>query len=59
MRRTRLRNTFIDSKIDTDRIAYNKQRDYCDSLIRKEKKKPISAMLKYVTQRTLKPFREK
>ena len=38
MRRTRLRNKFIDSKADADRIAYNKQRNYCVSLIRKEKK---------------------
>ena len=38
MRRTRLRNKFIDSKTDADRIAYNKQCNYCVSLIRKEKK---------------------
>ena len=38
MRRTSLRNKFIDSKTDVDRIAYNKQRNYCVSLIRKEKK---------------------
>ena len=38
MRRTRLRNKFIDSKTDADRIANNKQRNYCVSLIRKEKK---------------------
>ena len=37
-RRIRLRNNFIDSKTDADRIAYNKQRNYCVSLIRKEKK---------------------
>ena len=38
MRRTRLRNKFIDSKTDADRIAHNKQRNYCVSLIQKEKK---------------------
>ena len=38
MRRTSLKNKFIDSKTDVDRIAYNKQRNYCVSLIRKEKK---------------------
>ena len=38
MRRTRLRNKFIDSKTDSDRIAYNKQRNCCVSLIRKEQK---------------------
>ena len=38
MRRTRLRDKFINSKTDADRIAYNKQRNYCVSLIRKGKK---------------------
>ena len=38
MRKTRLRNKFVDSKADANRIAYNKQRNYCVSLIRKEKK---------------------
>ena len=38
MRRTRLRNKFIDSKTDTEIIAYNKQDNYCVSLIRGEKK---------------------
>ena len=38
MTMTWLRNKFIDFKTDDDRIAYNKQRNYCVSLIRKEKK---------------------
>ena len=38
MKMTRLRNKFIDSKADVHRIAYNKQRNYFVSLIRKEKK---------------------
>ena len=38
MKRTRLKNKFIDSKTDADRIAYSKQRNNCVSLIRKEKK---------------------
>ena len=38
MRRTCLRNKFIDSKTDADRISYNKQRNYRVSLIRIEKK---------------------
>ena len=38
MRKTRLRNKFINFKTNADRIAYNKQRNYCVSLIRKEKK---------------------
>ena len=37
MRRTGLRNKFMDSKTDADRIAYNKQRKYCVSLLQKEK----------------------
>ena len=38
MRSARLRNTFIDSKTDVNRIAYNKQRNYVLSLLVKEKK---------------------
>ena len=38
MRGTSLRNKFINFKTDADRIADNKQRNYCVSLIRKEKK---------------------
>ena len=38
IKRARLSNKFIDSNTDVDRIAYNKQRNYCASLIRKEKK---------------------
>ena len=38
MRKTRLRNKFINFKTNADRIAYNKQRNYWVSLIQKEKK---------------------
>ena len=38
MKRTRLRNKFMDSKTDADRTAYDKQSNYCVSLIPKEKK---------------------
>ena len=38
MRRTRLRDKFIDSKTNANIIAYNKQRNYCVSLIQKEKR---------------------
>ena len=38
MRRTRLRNKLLDSKTDADRIACNKQGNYCVSPIRQEKK---------------------
>ena len=48
VRKTRLRNKFIDSKTEADRIAYNKKPNYCVSLIRKEKRH-ITVTLKYVT----------
>ena len=38
MRRSRLRNKFMDSKTDADRIAYNKEPNYCVSLMQKQKK---------------------
>ena len=38
MKRLRLRNKFFNTKSDIDRKAYNKQRNYVVSLLRKEKK---------------------
>ena len=38
MKRSRLRNKFLNTKSDIDRKAYNKQRNLCVSLIRSEKK---------------------
>ena len=38
MKRSRLRNKFLNTKKDIDRKAYNKQRNPCVSLIRSEKK---------------------
>ena len=38
MKRSRLRNKFLNKRSDLDRKAYNKQRHYVVSLIRKEKK---------------------
>ena len=38
MKRSRLRNKFLNTKKDIDRKAYNKQRNLCVSLIRSEKK---------------------
>ena len=38
MKKSRLRNKFLNTKSDIDRKAYNKQRNLCVSLIRKEKK---------------------
>ena len=38
MKRSQLRNKSLNTKIDIDRKAYNKQRNLCVSLIRREKK---------------------
>ena len=38
MKRSRLRNKFLNTKSDIDRKAYNKQRNLCVTLIRSEKK---------------------
>ena len=46
MRRSRLRNELLNSKTDADRTAYNKQRNYCVSLKRKEGS--ITVILTYV-----------
>ena len=45
MKRTHLRNKFMDFKTDADRIAYSKQGNYCVSLIRKEKKSYCSNLI--------------
>ena len=37
MKRSRLRNKFLNTKSDIDRKAYNKQRNYVVSLLRNEK----------------------
>ena len=38
MEKSRLRNKFLNTKSDIDRKAYNKQRNICVSLIRREKR---------------------
>ena len=38
MKRSRLRNKFLNAKSYIDRKVYNKQRNYTVSLLRKEKK---------------------
>ena len=38
MKRSRLRNKFLNTKSDIDRRAYNKQHNICVTLIRQEKK---------------------
>ena len=48
MRRSCLRNKFLDSKTD----AYNKHRNQFVILIQ-EKKRPIAVILKYVTDRII------
>ena len=57
IRRTLLRNKFIASKTDADRLAYNRQLNCCVSLIKK--KRLILLILKYVSQKAIKPFGEK
>ena len=39
MKRSRLTDKFLNTKLDIDRKTYNKQRNHCVSLIRREKKK--------------------
>ena len=38
MKKSRLRNKFLNTKTDIDRKTYNKQRNLCVSLVRREKK---------------------
>ena len=62
MKRTCLRNRFLNTKSDLDRKEYNKQRNYVVSLLRKEKKEfygnfNTSVLTKYRTPlKTVKPF---
>ena len=45
MKRSRLRNKFLNTKSDIDRKAYNKQRKYVVSLLRNEKKTFIAILM--------------
>ena len=62
MPRTRLRNKFLKNPTDSNKVLYNRQRNYCVSLLRKEKKeyfanlneKTISDNRKF--WHTVKPF---
>ena len=38
MHRTRLRNKFLKNPTDSNKVLYNRQRNYCVSLLRKEKR---------------------
>ena len=51
MDRTRLRHKSLRSRSIEDRKAYNKQRNYCVSLIRKIKKKTTTII--WITRRLL------
>ena len=62
MHRTRLRNKFLKNPTDSNKVLYNRQRNYCVCLLRKEKKeyfanlneKTITGNRKF--WHTLKPF---
>ena len=41
MHRTRLRNKFLKNPTDSNKVLYNRQRNYCVSLLRKQKKEFI------------------
>ena len=62
MKRSRLRNKFLNTKSDIDRKAYNKQHNYVASLLRNEKKNFYSSLdTKVVTDnrtfwKTVKPL---
>ena len=62
MKRSRLRNKFLNTKSDLDRKAYNKQRNYVVSLLRKENKEfygnlNLSVLTENMTfWKTVKPF---
>ena len=62
MKQTRLRNRFLKDMSDSNRVAYNTQRNYCVSLVRKAKKSYYSNLdhKKIVDNKTfwktIKPF---
>ena len=62
MKRSSLRNTFLNTKSDIERKAYNQQRNLCVSLIRSEMKNFFSTInMSEITDnkiflKTVKPF---
>ena len=62
MQRIRFRNKFLKNPTDLNKVLYNKQRNYCVSLLRKEKKEYFAKLNeKEITEnrkfwRTVKPF---
>ena len=55
MKRSRLTNNFLNIKSDIDRKAYNKQRNLCVDLIRREKKTSLIILVQ-VTSQIIKKF---
>ena len=49
MKRTRLRNKFLDTKSDIDRKAYNTQRNLCIILIRQAKKRFLATLIQMLS----------
>ena len=45
MKRSRLRNKFLNTKSDIDRKAYNIQRNLCVNLIRQAKKQFLATLI--------------
>ena len=61
MLRTKLRNKLLKYPTTANRISYSKQRSFCFSLLRKEKKKIFNFNVKNITDnknlwQTIKPF---
>ena len=55
MKRSRLRDKFLNTKRDIDRKTYNKQRNHCVSLIRRKRKSSL-IILVHVTSQIIKHF---
>ena len=56
MKRSRLRNKFLNTKSDIDRKTYNKQRSYVVSYLRHEKNSFYSNLDSKVFWKTVKPL---
>ena len=52
MKRSRLRNKFLNTKSEIDRKAYNKQRNLSVSLIRSEKRTSLVILIRVTSQIT-------
>ena len=59
MQRTRLRNKFLKNPSEENKLRYNKQRNFCVSLLRKEKKEYFAKINESDNRKfwqTVKPF---